>query len=60
MVAVRSGKIVKPSRCESCRLAPEPRELHGHHDDYSQPFAVRWLCRECHVRHHVEANVPRL
>lgn len=45
--AVRSGKI-KRQPCSECG---EPK-AHGHHDDYSKPLEVRWLCRKHHVAHH--------
>lgn len=45
--AVRDGKITKQP-CESCgdELAQ------AHHDDYSMPLVVRWLCCKCHKEHH--------
>ncbi len=41
------------------RLAQQPCEGCGgddaqkHHDDYSQPLSVRWLCQSCHAAHHL-------
>jgi len=46
--AVRQGKI-KRQPCEKCH---EPN-ADGHHDDYSKPLDVRWLCRKCHAQHHL-------
>jgi len=45
--AVKSGKIAR-SPCEKCGA----ERVEAHHDDYSSPLAVRWLCR----RHHIEAH----
>lgn len=50
--AVRSGKIVRRP-CERCGAG----DAHGHHEDYSKPFEVHWLCRKCHDAHH--RRVPR-
>ena len=50
--AIVSGKLQKPSVCESCKS--EPRVLHGHHDDYAFPLIVRWLCPGCHNKWHKE------
>lgn len=46
-VYVRRGTI-KKLRCEVC--GNEKSE--GHHDDYSKPLEVRWLCRKHHLEHH--------
>lgn len=43
--ALRRGELRRPSRCETCLLSIKP---HAHHDDYSRPLEVRWLCRACH------------
>jgi hypothetical protein len=31
----------------------EPK-VHAHHEDYSRPLDVTWLCQKCHVQRHVE------
>jgi hypothetical protein len=46
--AIRKGLVVKPSTCARCGAEPPPRELHGHHSDYSKPLDVEWLCHYCH------------
>ena len=47
--AIRDGKLKRPSICEFCK---EKRFVHGHHEDYSKPLDVVWLCRECHKELH--------
>jgi len=49
--ALKSGKLTKPALCSQCK-ANYP--LEAHHDDYSKPLEVRWVCRGCH------ANIHRL
>jgi hypothetical protein len=45
--AIRSGRLVRKP-CEACGC----ETVDAHHDDYSQPLAVRWLCRKHHLMQH--------
>lgn len=49
--ALRAGRITVPDNCEKCAGTAK---LDGHHDDYSLPLLVRWLCRKCHKAWHIE------
>ena len=46
--AVRFGKL-KRQACEVCGAT---KSVCAHHDDYSKPLDVRWLCRQCHADWH--------
>lgn len=60
--AIKTGRL-KRKRCEKCRKSP----AEAHHDDYSKPLHVRWLCKKHHVEHHKKfygrkrnaSNVPK-
>ncbi len=54
--AIRRGDLVNPGRCEQCG---SDKAVNGHHDDYSKPMGVRWLCQKCHLTWHC-ANGPGL
>jgi len=47
--AVKSNWIRRAKVCSACR---KEALTHGHHDDYSKPLDVRWLCKPCHDKHH--------
>lgn len=47
--AVRRGDISKPEQCSECG---EGKKLTAHHNDYSKPLEVEWLCYECHGKRH--------
>jgi len=47
--AVRDGRLDKPDRCSRCN--EKGRRIEGHHEDYSKPLEVIWLCTLCHRRH---------
>lgn len=44
--AVKKGFLIKPKWCEVCNLV---KPLQGHHEDYSKPLEVIWLCTGCHA-----------
>ena len=46
--AVRAGKILRPEICEQCK---KKSNVEAHHEDYSKPYDVEWLCRKCHNSH---------
>ena len=40
--AIRSGRLIKePCPCGKTKVQ-------GHHEDYSKPLDVEWLCTKCH------------
>lgn len=49
---VRTGEVKKPSNCPVCNDFTKSREMHAHHDDYSKPLDVRWMCVRCHAKEH--------
>lgn len=54
--AVTQGHIVKPRHCSDCGKLVSRRRLHGHHEDYTQPLVVIWVCDPCHkARHRAKA-----
>ena len=44
-IAVRGEKLLKPKICEKCG---KKLKLTAHHEDYTKPLDVKWLCYECH------------
>lgn len=46
---LRDGKLIKPDNCDDCG---EKTKLFGHHEDYSIPEVVMWLCDICHKQRH--------
>lgn len=53
--AIRDGRLV-PGPCERCG---SEEHIHAHHEDYTKPLHVTWLCRTCHGLRHREINEER-
>jgi hypothetical protein len=47
--AVRTGKLLRPNICSKC---PSTAEIEAHHEDYSKPLEIIWLCPACHHDEH--------
>lgn len=45
--AIRDGKLIRES-CEKCGND----DSEAHHDDYSKPLDIRWLCKKHHMEFH--------
>lgn len=51
--AIRDGSLIR-QHCEVCGDA----NAQAHHDDYSKPLEVRWLCQKHHAEWH-KHNMPK-
>jgi hypothetical protein len=54
--ALRDGRIKAPQACSRCLTVGR---VEAHHEDYSKPFDVVWLCTSCHGLRHREINEER-
>lgn len=43
--AIITGRLMRPCACSCCE---GPGRIEAHHDDYSKPLDVTWLCKKCH------------
>jgi hypothetical protein len=52
--ALKIGLLVKSEKCNSCG---KHKKTEGHHEDYTKPLKVVWLCRTCHNGVHKKNGV---
>ncbi len=49
--ACKSGELVRAEICSRPSCTNTER-IEAHHEDYSKPLDVEWLCESCHKKHH--------
>ena len=47
--ALRINIIQKPDKCSMCG---KKDNIQAHHNDYSKPLQVAWVCVKCHAKFH--------
>jgi hypothetical protein len=50
--AIRYGRLKR----QPCRGCGSEERVHAHHEDYTRPLDVTWLCQGCHGKRHREIN----
>ena len=50
-VQIRKGNL-KRQRCKVCKF----KDTHAHHEDYSDPLKIMWLCSIHHAKRHKRLN----
>lgn len=53
--AIAGGQLVKGTECSQCGAV---EKLHAHHQDYTRPLDVLWLCARCHTDLHYWTRWP--
>lgn len=52
--SIRNGSIIK----QNCIVCSESKnKINGHHEDYSKPLVVMWLCDKHHKQLHNSENI---
>ena len=47
--AIKQGELERPEICSLCEM---PGDIEAHHEDYSKPLEIIWLCSACHGAEH--------
>jgi hypothetical protein len=55
--AIKDGVLIPSSNCEDCGVAAKTI---AHHDDYSKPLKVRWVCSGCHASIHNDGSKQKV
>lgn len=51
----KRGKVLRMP----CEVCGETEHIHAHHEDYSKPLEVKWLCARHHREHHRKIRSTR-
>jgi excisionase family DNA binding protein len=54
--AILCGELSRGGACSKCGAV---KDIQGHHEDYSRPLDVVWLCRRCHSQKHVALGMHK-
>ncbi len=46
---IKKGIMFRPTMCPLCMTF---QKTEAHHEDYSKPLEVKWMCKECHRKQH--------
>jgi hypothetical protein len=52
--ALKRGDLMK----QPCEVCGSTMRVEGHHEDYSKPLEVKWLCKLHHRQRHIEIGDP--
>ena len=50
---IRNNEWLKRDACDECG---DKYKIEAHHEDYTKPLSVKWLCKNCHGARHKEIN----
>lgn len=51
--AVKEGRLERPTTCSKCGIKGK---IQAHHEDYSKPFEIIWVCMKCHRKIHKKSE----
>ncbi|MCK5644180.1 MAG: hypothetical protein KAJ19_25500, partial [Gammaproteobacteria bacterium] len=51
-VYLARGKLIRPDFCSCCGNGGDGSRIEMHHQNYSKPLEITWLCRVCHGAEH--------
>lgn len=46
--AIKCGKLIR----QPCEICSTIERVEAHHDDYTKPLKVRWMCKKHHLEYH--------